>query len=246
MVETCLSRRTVIVGAGLMLSGLAIRQAGAAALQFNPVFVSMDPGQSATALQVTNTGDTPATIQVRAFRWSQHANEDKLDPTPDLVVSPPQFVVQAGQTQTVRILSRDQNQQNERTFRLLLDEIPNPRANTVTFAMRVSLPVVQVAAAKGAAVLNWSMERQADGQAVLVARNTGDRMVRFVKIEPTQGKRQLTVQMQSPSPYALPGGERRWLVRDGDRPLAAGGEPLHLGVETQQLPRIETSVAIPG
>lgn len=227
------------------MSGLTLREARAAALQFNPVSIAMEPSQSAAELQVTNTGTESARLQVRGFRWSQQGNDDKLDPTPDLIVSPPQFVVAAGQTQTVRILSRDTAQQNERTFRVLLDEIPNPHANTVAFAMRVSLPIVQAAATTGAPVLNWSMERQADGQAVLIVRNSGTRMVRFVKIDPLLGKRTLTVQMQSPSPYALPGGERRWLIRDGNHPLAAGGEPIHLAVETQQMPRIETTLAIP-
>jgi fimbrial chaperone protein len=234
-----------MLGGAVTLSGLALRQAGAAALQFNPVSIGMEAGQDATTLQVTNSGDSPATIQVRAFRWAQHGNEDQLDPTPDLIVSPPQFVIPAGESQTVRILSRDHNQQNERTFRLLLDEIPNPRANTVSFAMRVSLPVVQASSQKGAAVLGWTIERQPDGHAVVVARNTGDRMVRFIKVTPTVGGRALTATMQSPSPYALPGGERRWLLKDGDRPVAKGGDAVHLTVETQQLPRIETSLAIP-
>jgi fimbrial chaperone protein len=244
MVEGLLSRRTVVIGAGLALSGLALRQAGAAALQFNPVSIAMDPGQDASALQVTNSGESPATIQVRGFRWQQQGNEDKLDPTTDLVVSPPQFTIPAGQTQTVRVLSRDHNQQTERTFRLLLDEIPNPRANTVSFAMRVSLPVVQAAMVKGAPVLSWSTQLQSDGQTVLVVRNSGDRMVRFIKVEPMAGKKTLVAQIQSPSPYALPGGERRWIVRDGDRPWAASGDALHIGVDTQQLPRIEASVPI--
>ena len=207
-------------------------------LQFNPVSIGMEAGQEAATLQVTNSGDAPATIQVRAFRWAQHGNEDQLDPTTDLIVSPPQFVIPAGEAQTVRILSRDHNQQNERTFRLL-------PANTVSFAMRVSLPVVQAATQKGAAVLGWTIERQPDGQAVVVARNSGDRMVRFIKVTPTLGGRALTATMQSPSPYALPGGERRWLVKDGDKALAKGGDSIHLAVETQQLPRIETSLAIP-
>jgi fimbrial chaperone protein len=245
MAELLLSRRTAILGAGLALSGLALRDAEAAALQFNPVSIAMEPSQSAAELEVTNTGTEQARLQVRGFRWSQQDNEDKLDPTPDLIVSPPQFVVAAGQTQTVRILSRDANQQNERTFRVLLDEIPSPHANSVAFAMRVSLPIVQAGAAKGAPVLNWRMERQTDGQAVLIVRNNGDRMVRFVKLEPVLGKRTLTVQMQSPSPYALPGGERRWMIRDGAQALAGGADPVRLSVETQQMPRIETSVAIP-
>jgi fimbrial chaperone protein len=244
MVGNGLSRRTVVLCAGVALSGLALRQARAAALQFNPVSIAMAPGQEATTLEVTNSGDEPASMQVRSFRWSQQGNEDKLDPTTDLIVSPPQFIVKAGDTQTVRILSRDHNQDSERTFRLLLDEIPNPRANTVSFALRVSLPVVQASSLKGAGVLTWSMERQADGQAVLIARNTGNRLVRFIKVEPKQGARALTASSQSPSPYALPGGERRWLIKDGDKALG-GGDAIHLAVETQQLPKIETSIPIP-
>jgi len=238
-----ISRRTAIAGGALVLSGLTLRKANAAALQFNPVSVSMAPGQNSSSIDVTNTGTEPATLQVRGFRWSQQGNEDKLDPTTDLIVSPPQFTVAAGQTQTVRILSRDQNQQNERTFRILVDELPRPQANTVAFALRVSLPVVQESAVKGKPVLNWSMERQADGQTHLIARNSGDRMVRFVKLDIAQGQTPLTAQMQSPSPYALPGGERRWIVRNGDKPFAGSGE-FRVAVETQQLPRIETSVAI--
>jgi fimbrial chaperone protein len=243
MVENVLSPRAVVIGAALVMSGFVTRPADAAALQFNPVSIAMQPGQDATTLAVTNSGDEAATMQVRSFRWLQQGNEDKLDPTTDLIVSPPQFVIPPGETQTVRILSRDHNQQSERTFRLLLDEIPNPHANTVSFAMRVSLPVVQAAAEKGAGILSWSTERQ-DGQTILIARNTGNRLVRFVKVEPSQGAHGLTAQSQSPSPYALPGGERRWLIKDGEKAVT-GGDAIHLAVDTQQLPKIETSVPIP-
>jgi fimbrial chaperone protein len=43
---------------------------------------------------------------VQLFAWSQDAGQDILQPTTDLLVSPPVFTVQPGQSQLLRIALR--------------------------------------------------------------------------------------------------------------------------------------------
>ena len=61
----------------------------AASLQVTPVMIEVAAPGAATTVKLRNDGATPLNAQIRVFRWSQVNGEDKLEPTTDVVASPP-------------------------------------------------------------------------------------------------------------------------------------------------------------
>ncbi len=180
---------------------------------------------------MTNHGGTPTAIQARVYRWTQAGDEDALTSTQDVIVSPPIFTAPDGGSQTIRLLLRSRIAAGaERSYRLLLDEVPpaNPTKGQIAFTLRLSLPVFVAAAASAGPTLTWRAERGADGQTVLTASNAGpayDR-VRAIDVTLSNGSRPKVVSHGS-NPYILAGAERHWVVQD--RGSGPGG-PLHLSV----------------
>lgn len=60
----------------------------AATLQVAPVTLDLDNDQRATAVYLTNSGNTPIHAQIRVYDWTQENGQDRLTQT-DAVVSSP-------------------------------------------------------------------------------------------------------------------------------------------------------------
>ena len=63
--------------------------ASAASLQVAPTTVEIPMGSSASTLMLKNPGKAPLKAQIRVYRWSLAAGEEKLEPANDVVASPP-------------------------------------------------------------------------------------------------------------------------------------------------------------
>src|SRR5215831_17602613 len=80
--------RVLAVTSTLVLMSLPTA-AGAASLQVAPVTLEIPaPGASAT-LKLRNEGSAALNAQIRVFRWTEVNGEEKLEPTDDVVASPP-------------------------------------------------------------------------------------------------------------------------------------------------------------
>lgn len=188
------------------LALLAGRPVAAQALEFAPITIDLPPGRMAGTIKITNRGDEPTTVQVRPYAWSQPDGREQLDPTADLIASPPFATIGPGDDQTVRVVLRRPATVHEDSYRLLVDQLP-PAAmpGSVRVALRVSLPVF--AGASGAAVprLTWTVLPAATGGGgMLVVRNDGIRHARISDLKLTAGKAAI------PAPgftfrYVLPG-----------------------------------------
>src|ERR1700752_3444746 len=91
-----------------------------------------------------NTGATPIATQIRGFRWVQEEGRERLEPTADVVASPPAAALRPGQDDVVRVVRLAKNAiAGEEAYRLLIDELPElsqpPR--TVNFVVRHALPL---------------------------------------------------------------------------------------------------------
>ena len=74
---------------GMAFLGLLAGTANAASLQVAPVLLDLPaPGNTAT-ITLRNTDVEPITAQVRVFRWSQRDGAERLEPTDEVVASPP-------------------------------------------------------------------------------------------------------------------------------------------------------------
>jgi len=220
-----------LISLGCLLSG----EVQAASLEISPVTVAFAPGQKATTIRVKNRGGAPAAIQIRAYSWTQAEEEDVLTPTQDIILSPPIFTVPGDASQTIRLLLRGGKVvSGERSYRLLLDEVPapNPQNRQVAIALRVSLPVIVASASASAAprTLVWRARRGPAGQILLSATNTGPAydMIQAIAVTLSNGS-QPDVVSRGKNPYILAGAQRHWVVQGGP----AMGNTLRLGITTK-------------
>lgn len=237
MGKTCWHAVGVLLRGLLAAAGLGLASAAAAAgLTVTPVSLQFQPRDTAHALWLNNSGEAPLHAQLRAYRWTQDGSRDLLQPTAELVLSPPIIELQPGEVQLVRVIRPAAAATAEQAYRILVDELPDPAKpvrSGLNFVMQFSVPVFAAAAVPGvpAAQLDWSL-RQEGSELQLVSRNRGGRRAQITELElrDAQGR----VQLAQPGlvGYALAGSGRRWVV-DLPAEIAAGVTELQSRVDGQ-------------
>ena len=163
-----------------------------ASLQVSPVHLEVTaPGATATVTLRNNSARAVAT-QSRVFRWLQVGDEERLEPTEDVVVSPPAAELSPDQNYIVRVVRvAGKPIEGEEAYRLLIDELPEEprRTHTVNFVLRQSIPLLFVAQDASPPDVTWKVAQ--NGRAVsLTAANSGDRRFRVatMTIRDSSGK----------------------------------------------------------
>jgi fimbrial chaperone protein len=104
--------------------------AHAAELAVMPVAVQLDRLKSRATVMVQNNGSQPVTVQADALAWQRDGGQDRHAGTDALLVNPPVFTIEPGRSQVVRLGLRDPAavaaHDPERTYRLVLREVPTP------------------------------------------------------------------------------------------------------------------------
>ncbi|NII71813.1 fimbrial chaperone protein [Dyella sp. SG562] len=230
--------------AAALAAGAALA-AHASSLQISPVTVELPPGQNASALTLRNPGKEPVYGQVRVFRWDQAPDDDRLEPSDDLVASPPLIRIEPQGEQLVRLVRRDGSAvAEERYYRVLVDEVPNLDAapgNGVNIRLRYSVPVfLEPAGAPALPKLSWELRREGTQWQLRVS-NTGGRRAQLaaVRVVGADG----AAQEINPGllGYVLAGRTRQWTIALDDK-LAAHG-PLKLRANLNAQP-IETELSV--
>jgi fimbrial chaperone protein len=187
----------------------------------------MTPTQRGAALTLTNTGTEAASFQIRLFRWSQVDGEDRLEPAPETIVSPPFAAIPAGAAYTVRIARpASQTAGSEIGYRLVIDELPKTseaRREGVGVAMllRASVPVF-VTPSNAQARIEWRAWKDETGLHV-EAVNRGDRRARIAGLTARTAEGRDIRFGDGLNAYVLAGASRRF-----DAPLIGpdGAESL--------------------
>lgn len=239
------SVRVVLTFVCAALYMLGVSYANAATLQISPVVVEFSPSDNASGLTLRNPGDRPLYGQVRVFRWTQTNGEDVLAPTQDIVASPPLIEIPARAEQLVRIVRPAAgNIAGEQSYRLLIDELPEPdaRANDgVVIRLRYSVPVfLEPAAQTGAPRLAWSLERTAAGWQLDVT-NSGTRRAQISGVDLVDRDGKAYSLNKGLLGYALAGQQRRWQVTLP--PGVAPGDTLTLRAAVNATP-VEAHVRV--
>jgi fimbrial chaperone protein len=212
--------------------------AEAASLQVAPVILEIPaPGASAT-IKLRNEGTTALNAQVRVFRWTQVNGEEKLEPTDAVVASPPIISLAGKSDYVVRVvrLSKQPIASSE-TYRLLVDELPDParqRHGTVAIVLRYSIPVFFYSAQAAAPKLAWSTS-QRGGQVFVTATNDGDRHVRLADLKLDAGQGRSIAFGSGLAGYVLGHSSMRWTVTNSKHRLGTGN-PVAITAQSETGP----------
>lgn len=243
---SCFPRRHVRLGArliGMLSAALCGFAAHAAAVVLWPVNPTIAADQQASALWLENRGDVPVTLQVRAFGWTQAGGSDRYDDQDEVVSSPPIATIAPGKRQLVRIIRRDASgQRGERSYRLLIDQLPQPPAETtdkepsahLSIQLRYSIPLFTYGEqpAAGPAPDLAARLTVVDGQRFVEFRNAGTQHARLVNLRLVTGARDIAITTGLVG-YVLPGATMRWPL-PSDAPLS-GAFLVNVNGADQQL-----------
>ncbi len=188
----------------------------AASLQVAPTTVEIPAGNSATTMNIKNTSAEPLRAQVRVFRWSMVNGDEKLEPATDVVASPPLASVPPNTDYTLRLVRLSKQPVTiEETYRVLIDEIPEPKAPTkgsvVNMAFRYSIPVFFLPAAEQQPDVKWTEERH-NGKLYVSATNVGGRRLRLSELAFAEGKGKPVWQSKGLSGYVLARSSKSWVA----------------------------------
>lgn len=205
--------------------------ATAQSLEIAPITVDLPAGRLSSTIRITNRGTTPTTVQIRSFAWSQPVGGEQLDPTREMVVSPPFSTLAAGDTQTVRIVLRKAALEREASYRLLVDQLPaTADAGSIRVALRISLPVFAAAAGAARARLTWKLVGADPVKRTLVIRNDGTRRAKISALNLPQAATVPGFTFR----YVLAGSEVAIPVEAGTSGWAAAGATLHVSATSDQ------------
>jgi fimbrial chaperone protein len=209
--------------------------AGAAAakghLQARPTLVELLPQASATRMTLANTGDAVVGAQVRVFEWSQQDGDDRLVPATDMVVSPPIARVPAGGEQVVRVVRTGPAAAGkDRTYRLVVDELPGSREATTAVAVRMQyvIPLFVRAADASAPSVTCRL-----AGVDLACTNTGGQAAQLGRTRLVSADGHATALSAGLFGYVLPGAQRLWKLAAGAPPAGAA---LHLDTQLNGQP----------
>lgn len=203
--------------------------ATAADLQVSPVRLVLDPQQSTAVMTLTNRGVTDSLLQLSVMSWTQGPSGDSLTPTRDILANPGVFLLKAGEQQIARFALRVTPDARERSYRIVLQEVPRQRVeNGLATVLRLLVPVF-VPPANPTASLEWSA-RAVSGGVEIRALNTGTVHVQ-IKAVKLSGDRVTPVSTMS-NIYVLPGSTGT--VRVPVTAAVKAGAVLQLVAETDQ------------
>lgn len=206
---------------------------GAASLLIWPIDPVLEDKQAATALWLESRDKRSVFVQIRVLKWQQIGTEDKLVEQKEIVASPPMAEIKPADKQLIRLIKNTQLAANEeRAFRVLIDEIPRADAEPDTvkngiglkFQMRYSVPLfVQGAqiwtkqdyqnprdlSEATQPILHYRLETQGKDR-VLRVKNTGQVHARLSNVAFKQGKPQWV--NRGLLGYVLAGSEMKFVI----------------------------------
>ncbi len=224
-----------ILAAGL-LGGAG--EAAAAQLRVEPVVLELNAPAAAGSLTLRNDEDGNVVVQTRVLRWSQADGKETLEPTTDVVASPPSVTMSPGADYVVRVVrvSR-QPVRGEESYRVIVDQLPNVRrqqTRAINLLLRHSIPVFFRGPQVNVPSVAWTLKYEAD-KLVVVATNSGDERLRIasLRLRDTAGT---TISFGSGLiGYALGRSSMSWVAPNHARGFGAGGS-VSITAETDKGP----------
>lgn len=113
----------------------------------DPLLIELDGQTNSAVLTLTNPTAKEIRFEIRAFAWDQMPPDGamQLTPTEDVVIFPPLITLKPRMTQRVRVGTTASPGSVERSFRIMIEELPAgdapPATNQVAIRTRVGIPV---------------------------------------------------------------------------------------------------------
>lgn len=112
----------------------------------SPIRIELDQKTKSALITVTNDDSKPLAFQARALVWTQAENgADKYMDTTDLVYFPQQFKIAPGESRVVRLGYKVPATQDEKTYRLFIEELADasrePTQTGIAVTLRFGVPV---------------------------------------------------------------------------------------------------------
>ena len=185
----------------------------AASLQIAPVSLEIPAPGAAAAVSLRNESTQPLAAQVRVFKWTQVNGEERLEPTSEVVASPPSVSLAPRANYALRIVRTNRTPvTTAESFRILIDELPDPnrqKSGAVTLVLRYSVPVFFVSPDNSGPQIEWAVEKRGS-RVVIVARNLGNRHLRLAMLKLRDSKGTLVSFGNGLTGYVLARSTMQW------------------------------------
>lgn len=217
---------TPLVAVALTITSASLSWGGE--FSVSPVRLDLSGAARSQLLSVTNLGNTPARFMVRAAGWTVNDGGGvDLVPDDNLLVFPASFTVPPKGTQNIRAGTDLAPTDVERTWRIVLEELPDPnpaaqQGTTINVLSQLSVPVFM---APRQIRRELRLEKPViDGaQARLPVANTGNvhALVTGVTLAAMRDQ-QTVVEGRKEGWYLLPGAQRSFSILASAAWCAAG------------------------
>jgi fimbrial chaperone protein len=221
-----------------LFAGLhSISPSEAASLRVSPVLIDLSAPTATSSLRIWNDAQRPINVQVRIFRWSQKDGQEIYTPAEGVVASPPITKLKPGGENMIRVVrTTKQPVQAEESYRLIVDELPDPnrrQGGTVVMVVRHSIPVFFTKPVAGDAAVAWSVQQKPGGYQV-TATNDGARRFKISNLS-LLGSGGAVAQQDGLVGYALGKSTMSWFV-PATRGTRTSGRSLTIRAENEAGP----------
>jgi fimbrial chaperone protein len=219
----------------LALACGASGSARASEFMVSPVRADLRAGALSETIGIANRGDRKMRVAVKVMEWTQDAQgKDVYTDTTDLVYFPRQMEIEPGARRLVRVGAKAPAGAAERTYRMFIEEQPDPAADPsraqVAVYFRFGVPVFLVPAVprKQADVQDPTLEK---GKVSVVLKNNGNQHVRVTRVAVTD---EAGFSREVAGWYALAGTERTFTV-DVPRDACRKAKIFNVAIEGEGL-----------
>jgi len=190
-VSHCSARHLVLTLSTLCIATAAVAPASASEFSVTPIRAELKPGALSETITVTNHASARLRVAVKLVEWTQDATgKDIYRDSNDLVYFPRQLELPPDSKRLVRVGLKVPAGVVERTYRLFIEEQPEPVAasgqSQVAFYFRFGVPIFVAPAVPKAQpeVLEPTLTK---GKLALVVRNRGNHHFRLTKVTVSDG-----------------------------------------------------------
>lgn len=207
--------RPSFLPAAALLGALLALPAFAGNFGVAPTRLDFDKGTRSATVEVSSEDEQKLNFQVRLFEWTQTPEgRDEYRESQDLIWFPQIFTVSPKEKRIVRVGLKGAGPQPavEKTYRLFIEEIPQPSAAAsgaeVKVVLRFGVPLfVAPAVPKRAAAID--SVQAAKGKVVVRVRNEGTQSVKF---ESVRVRREASLVAEAQGWYVLAGTTRSFEI----------------------------------